>query len=180
MMKRLPAGPQLFPDPVPEAAPEVSPEPASTWAPKGEDEFVGFFMYMLTAPLIVYPGWEESFKDRWDEVVMSRLLHGRQVFAERICTEYEAMLYVSSATQVAPLEHDWFQIYMWLFARWKPDVAEEHDLKPDRAELNAQQQEKLAGLRAWIFKSQLQRLKEKGKAAQKERKELEVTQPKLF
>lgn len=190
-MKRQPSGPQLFPDPAPEVAPQVSPEVApemipevpARWAPKDEKEFVGFFMYMLTAPVIVWPGWEDSYRDRWPDVLMNRLAHGRQVFAERMCTEFEAMLFISSATLNAVPAHDWVQVYLWLFARWKPDVAEAEDIKPDRAELNAQQKEKLAELRAWVFKGQLQRLKEKGKPSREteaERKELEVTQPKLF
>ncbi|MDP2949039.1 MAG: hypothetical protein Q8P22_05835, partial [Chloroflexota bacterium] len=88
---------------------------------------------------------------------------------------------------VAPPRHDWFQIYMWLFQRYKPDVAETNDLKPDRADLNAQQQELLTGLRRWVFKRQMEHLKQRRKGehepaatAAAKPAEPEIVQAKLF
>ena len=175
-------GPMLIPE-EPAAAP-VRPSAPSRWAPKGEQEFVDFFMYLLRAPVIVMPGWEDSFRDRWDDVLMNRLLHGREIFGQEMCTEYEAMLYVSSATLVAPPSHDWYVIYMWLFRRWNKEAANQVGLDDVPETLNVNQQEDLAGLRHWIFKGQMLRLKEKGQTPKAslgaKRKELEAEQPKLF
>ena len=54
---------------------------------------------------------------------------------------------------------------MWLFNRWDPELAKENDLKPDRPELNFNQQGELARLRRWIFNQQMAHLKTKGKTA---------------
>jgi len=152
--------------------------------PRGDREFVDQMMYLMMAPMILYPGWDESFKDRWTQVLLHRLGHHQEIFAEEMCTEYEAMLYVSSATLVAPPEHDWVQVYLWLFQRWKPEVAEANDLKPDRAELNAQQEEKLVGLRRWVFRQQMERLRQKAKGEQApataEITKVEVVQERMF
>jgi hypothetical protein len=56
---------------------------------------------------------------------------------------------------------------MWLFNRWNPELAQQNDLKPDRPELNVNQQEDLARLRQWIFRQQVAHMKAKRKAAGK-------------
>ena len=104
------------------------PEPSEI--PKqGADRFLESIMYTFYAPLMICPGWEDTFRDRWLEVTAQRVKHQSEIFAQGMCTEYEAMLYVSSATLVAPPEHDWVQVYLWLFQRWKPEAAEQNDIK---------------------------------------------------
>ena len=83
-----------------------------------------------------------------------------------MCTEYEAMLYISSATLVAPPSHDWHEIHMWLFKRWIHEKAKSIDI--DMREPNINQQEDLARLWQWIFKRQRTRLKEKAKGVSQE------------
>lgn len=140
----------------------MPPEPVAATR-READRFVDTIMYTMFAPLIVFPGWEDSFKDHKMEAIAHRMAHQQEVFDRQECTEYEAMLYVSSASLVAPPEHDWVQVYLWLFQRYKPEFAEANDLKPDRAELNAQQREKLTGLRRWVFRRQMEHMKAKNK-----------------
>ncbi len=56
----------------PSPAEVARPAPAE-WAPRNEEEFVDFFLYLLKAPLILFPGWEESFRDRMQDVTLQRL-----------------------------------------------------------------------------------------------------------
>lgn len=137
-------------------------------------------------PLVVYPGWEESFRERKMAAVAHRIKHQREIFEHKECTEYEAMLYVSSASLVAPPDYNWVQIYLWLFQHYRPDVAEANDLKPDRPELNVNQREDLTRLRQWIFRRQVEHMRGKMKGEQPQTKpaaekaEIEVVQERML
>ena len=166
----------------PESPQQETPAPSS---PTDADQFVDQFMYLLTAPYMFYPPWDDfwTYQDRKNDALMQRLAHGQEIWDTKECTEYEAMIYISSATLVHPPSHDWFQIYMWLFNRWNPELAKEQDLQPDRPELNVNQREDLARLRQWIFTRQMEHMKAKRKAAGKEEPAPApevVEQPKMF
>ncbi|MFH1560701.1 MAG: hypothetical protein ABID84_04765 [Chloroflexota bacterium] len=150
---------------------------------RDEKEFVESVLYFLKAPVIVWPGYEEDFKDRWDQVLMYRLAHAREIFSQQECTEFEAMLYVSSTSLAHPLSHEWAEVYFWLFRRWKPEAADAIDV--GSKELDLQEREEITRLRRWIFKGQMLHLKETGKtSSQKEvkrgRKAIEVERRRLF
>ena len=159
--------PALF-DLEPESSPQETPAPASFKDAKDADEFVDQFMYLLTAPYMFYPPWDNVWElnHNKDTAKLERLVHAREIFEAKQCTEFEAMLYISTATLAHPPSHDWFQIYMWLFNRWNPELAKEQDLLPDRPELNVNQQEDLTRLRSWIFRQQMNHMKAKRKAAE--------------
>ena len=158
--KRPPVvAPALF-DLEPEPPKQETPAPPSR---KDDEQFVDQFMYLLTAPYMFYPPWDTVWdaNDNKTTAKLHRLIHALEIFDTEQCTEFEAMLYISTATQVAPPSHDWFNIYMWLFNRWNPELAQQNDLIPDRPELNVNQQEDLARLRRWIFSQQLAHLRAK-------------------
>lgn len=171
--------------PIPEAQGPPTPKPRSKSPEKESEEFAQLFVHILRAPMVVWPGYEEDFKDKWDKVLIQRLAH-HQDFVEGMCTEYEAMLYISTATLVAPPSHNWFNIYMWLFSRYMPEAAKANDLAGP-AELEGSDAEDLRRLRQWIFKSQALHLKRKEqpdaqnvqKIVQLER-EVKVEQPRLI
>ena len=154
-----------------------------------EDQgFVDHMMYILTAPFIGFPGWE----DGWDAnnnkttALVHRLGNQQEIFRDSVCSEFEAMVYLSTATMIGPISHDWGQVYMWLFQRWKPDLSKELDVLPDRPELNQNQRDDLTQLRRWIFEQQVRRLKQKGRATDSQpapaepEAESEVLEPNLF
>jgi hypothetical protein len=151
--------PALF-DLEPESPKQEAPAPSFR---KDADQFVDQFMYLLTAPYMCYPPWDSVWdaNDNKTTATLERLMHVREIFDTQQCTEFEAMLYISTATLAHPPSHDWFQIYMWLFNRWNPELAQQNDLIPDRPELNVNQQEDLARLRRWIFNQQMAHLKAK-------------------
>ncbi len=147
------------------------------------DAFVDQFMYLLTAPMVSMPGWEDTVSMHKDDITMQRLAHGREIFEQEMCTEYEAMLYVSSVSLDRPMRHEGIAIYAWLFRRWRPDAAddigwEDRDLDPTEADL-------LNQLRRWIFRIQMNRLKslQQGpdqKEVEQEKQDLEIHRPRLF
>ena len=182
--QKLPAADvQLF-----EVAPSEEAAPASSPAKgaRSAAQFVDEMMYLLTAPYMFYPPWDDVWTpENKNRALIYRLAHAMEIFRTEQATEYETMLYISTATLAGPPSHDWFQIYMWLFSRWKPELAKELELLPGRPELNITQTEDLTQLRRWIFRSQMNHLKSKTKGAdraevEKEVKEPEASQPQLF
>ena len=152
---------------------------------KEGEEFAQLFVHILRAPIVGMPGWVDTLQDQWDKVLIQRLAH-HQDFVDGMCTEYEAMLYISTATLVAPPSHNWFNIYMWLFNRYMPEAAKANDLVGP-AELEGSEAEDLERLRCWIFKSQALHLKrkeqpeaEESKETKKLAKEVEFEQPRLI
>ncbi len=149
------------------------------------EKFVNQMMYLLTAPGITMPGYEDLSRLHKDDVTLQRLARHKEIFENQQCTELEAMLYISTASFVHPLDHDWIEIYMYLFKRWSPEKAKAADIEgPD--ELNRwPQQEDLAKLRRWIYRRQMHHLRAKmgnpnRRALQKEKEELDDQQQKLF
>ncbi|MDO8750728.1 MAG: hypothetical protein Q7K03_06250, partial [Dehalococcoidia bacterium] len=108
--------------PIPEALGPPTTKARSKSPEKESEEFAQLFVHILRAPIVGMPGWVDTLKDQWDKVLIQRLAH-HQDFVEGMCTEYEAMLYISTATLTAPPSHNWFNIYMWLFNRCMPEAA---------------------------------------------------------
>ena len=150
---------------------------------KREDEqFVDQFMYLLTGPHLAYSGFE-SMLPRRDEITLQRLLHGQEIFEDEMATEFEAMLYLSTASFSSPMTHDWLAIYMWLFNRWKPETAEELEIGVEVLDRN--QVEELNRFRRWIYRTQMNHMKAQNKAANQkevetEKQQLEVQRPRMF
>jgi hypothetical protein len=166
--------PPMFEQPEEEGAPR----PSSGRSQRQEEQrFVDGMMYLLVGPLIGWPGWEDLMSRHKDDIMLQRLAHGSQILKEELCTEFEAMLYLSTASLAFPMSHDWAEIYMYLFRRWRPEQAE----KLDRTQV-----EDLNRLRRWIFRTQMNHLKrrraeytpEAGKEA--EEKPEQVIQPMMF
>ena len=166
---------QMFPDLPPEERPRRSQR-------REEEQFVDQFMYLLTGPHLAYPGYEDTLPRR-DEITLQRLLHGKEIFEEEMATEFEAMLYLSTASLSAPMTHDWFAIYMWLFNRWKPEAAEDMDIGVEVLDPN--QVEELNRFRRWMFRTQMNHVKAQDQAANREeveaeKQQLEVQRPRMF
>ena len=153
---------------------------------RGEEKFVLQMMYMLQAPMIGMPMWLDTLVRHKDEITMQRLLHGMEIFKAQQCTEFEAMLYISTASLDYPLSHDWTEIYVYLFRKWSPEKAKAADIDGPDELSRYPQQEDLNKLRHWIFRHQINRLRSKiGRpdrrpALRKEKEELDEQPQKLF
>lgn len=178
--RTTPRPPALF-DLEPETAPQQPPAPSSR---KDADQFALEFVYDLTAPFIGYPGWGDDpqfWAPHKTRVTMDRLLHHQEIHRNKVASEYETMLYLSSASLAAPMSHDWGQVYLYLFTRCMGELAKE--IGDEVTELNVNQREDLARLRRWIFRQQTEHLKRKLKGDEKPEKaeeEPEIEHPQLF
>ena len=158
--KKKPKAPALF---------EV-PEDQAGWRPaakgnKPERDTVETIMYCLTAPYMHMPPWEDIWmvNDNKTTATIQRFAHAREISETGMCTEFEAMLYISSATLENPPSYQWTQVYMYLFRHhFGAEKADEMELGAP-AELDLTEQDLLAGLRRWIFNKQVARMKAKQK-----------------
>ena len=125
-----------------------------------EQTFVQQMMYLLTAPGVTMPGYEDTFSPHNADAKLQRLIHHKEIFEQGYCTEFEAMLYISTASLMHPLNRDWGDIYFYLFQRWSPEKAKEAGIKGPE-ELDYSQEEELARLRKWIFRLQMNRVRQK-------------------
>ena len=149
------------------------------------EKFVTQMMYLLTAPMVGMPEWADTLRMHKQEITMQRLARQKEIFQAQECTELEAMLYVSTASLSGNLDHDWTQIYMYLFRRWSPEKAKAADIEGPKELNQYPQQEHLTRLRKWIYRVQMNRLRSRmggvGQAAvKKEAEELREEQQRLF
>ena len=187
--KRRPRGPQVerpqmfdIPEQLPTApdAPDGVPVAPDR---KGPDWVVDSIMYCLLAPFIGYPRWEEVVSHHKDRIILTRLGHGLEIAETQQATEFETMLYLSSASLAMPMSHDWAEIYFHLFHRQFPNQPAAEDI-PNR-ELRPDQVEDLTRMRRWLYRTQVNHMKakEKGQAeaqAQEVAADLEAQRPRLF
>jgi hypothetical protein len=134
-------------------------------------------MYLLTGAFVAWPGWEDLMTRHKDDITLQRLAHGTEILRDQLCTEFEAMLYLSTASLAQPISHNWYEIYMWLFRRWNPEGAKSINL--EERELYQTQVEDLNRLRRWIFRTQMDRLRQRLRSTERseEGKEVEASKP---
>lgn len=117
-------------------------------------------VFALTAPVIGSPMWADIItKDQMANVKIERLkavMKGEYDTA----TDYEALLYLSTASLDTPLSTCFFHIYCHLFKKHYPDKSDflsEHDTQLDKFV----EPSELKRLKDWIFRKQKQHLKER-------------------
>ena len=160
------------------------PETPAPSSPKDADQFVDQVMYGLFAPFIGYPGWGDDpqfWEPHKTRATMERMLHHQEIHRDKVASEYETMIYLSSASLAAPMSRDWGQVYFYLFTRAMPEQA--MAIGNEVTELDRGQQVDLARLRRWIFTRQMEHLKAKGRAEENGRPAPApevVEQPKMF
>ena len=154
---------------------------------KEDQTFVDNMMYLLTAPYIVSPGNEYTYEanNNKETALLFRMVKHKEIFENEECTEFEAMLYISTVTLEHPVSHDWYEIYMYLFRRWSPEKAAEIEIEGPDTLTKYPQQEDLSRLRKWIFKTQMNHLKRQSadfdqSEVDAEAQELEDMNPKMF
>jgi len=137
-------------------------------APEGQvrawaEEAVAHLSHALEAPLIGWPGWTDVL-ERHRSVALGHRLKDTEGFREGMATEFEAMLYLSTASMAAPLGHHEAHVYMALFTRFLPEWAKEASIAYD-APLDLVEKELLDRLRRWIYRAQKDHLRSKARAA---------------
>ena len=84
-------------------------------------EFTFDMMYRLTAPTIVWRGYENDVpKHLKEKVRFARML---QAPNPTTATDEEAMLYLYTASLAQPFSHESYNIYTYLFKKFFPEQA---------------------------------------------------------
>ncbi|MEM0148470.1 MAG: hypothetical protein QXN16_00615 [Candidatus Micrarchaeaceae archaeon] len=115
-------------------------------------------MYALFAPIIVWPGEEESNKQWKLKVTEARLNKIANNDKSERATDAEVAIYLSSASAIEPLDSDFANVYLHAAAKALPQIKE---IMEDIPPLTAEQQKIYDKLAAWIFKRQEEELNRK-------------------
>ena len=128
---------------------------------KTEKDFINYIMYSLTAPCIYMPTWEPPIN-----VLEKRKIHllvETTCFDKEVCTDYDAMIYISTVSLNNPLSYHWGNIYRHLSMKYygdmdPPDVEKDYD-----RELDGYEKQLLLELKQWIFKKQIEHIRSNAK-----------------
>ncbi|MBA7506099.1 hypothetical protein ES706_04779 [subsurface metagenome] len=152
---------------------------------KGISEIVGVF----TDPIVVTPGAAAYPSDipQWlrEAITLERLVENMRALKEgtMTATDAEACIYLSTVSLEVPLDHDWTQIFMYVFTK----VYERHRTKDPKVtvpddirvvSLNNQQMQDLKRLKDWIYEKRTGARLDKDRAERREKREAEAERKK--
>lgn len=123
-----------------------------------ENEFVELMLYVFKAPVIVWPGYEDMAKPHQSKITIHRLSCLEEIQKKK-ATDYEAMLYISTASLISPLGHEWTKIYTDIFRKYYG--AEKCDQMGivNYEKIYNHEAHQLVRLKEWIYKKQVEALK---------------------
>ncbi len=112
-------------------------------------------LYRSAAPFMVWPGYEDSITAEMKaRAMLARLAN--PITGQ--CSDYEACLYLMTASQVAPFGHTWYKIYATVFCRCFPEHAA--TIFGDQMEhLESYEEAQLRDFKAWVYKRQIEAIK---------------------
>jgi len=106
----------------------------------------------MFAPIVVFTGCEDLVTERMrTRIHMERLLTP----SKEAATDYEAMVYLHTASLTVPFTEKWFHIYSFLFSKYHPDQAK--GIGVYREEITELEQRELSRLKNWIYRQQTSR-----------------------
>ena len=145
-----------------------------------EPKWIGELVGVFSDPIIVMPGgWGEDLP-KWlkEAITLERLIANMEAARGGVMTgtDAEACAYLNTASFMAPMGHDWSQIYLYVAGK----VYERHrskdsgvsmpeDIKVD--ELNRNQMDDLNHLKAWIYDRRVKNRKGQARTERVEKKE---------
>lgn len=107
----------------------------------------------LTSPIIGWTGWADSITfEQKARIKVERLKQIAEAKGEKIemATDYEAMVYIMTASLSQPLSNSFQRIYFLLFKKFFP---ENSDFIPEyEAKLEGYDQTELDRLKRWLYK----------------------------
>lgn len=102
------------------------------------------------APIIAYTGWEDVVTDDMKtRIQMERLANPSRETA----TDFEAMVYLHTASLATPLSHEMQSIYSFLFTKYHKEQAKGIGVYTDR--ITETEQRELSKLKKWIYDKQI-------------------------
>ena len=142
---------------------------------KEEEKYVDLLVHALTAPLIVWPGFEDDllFREKKERAILARLAMLARDKAYDRATDLEIALYMSSASLGAggPLPQDAADVFMYATRHSGFEASFDADdmLKDEGKKLDYEAEDLYKRLGRWIFEKQKEALKQRSKEASKQR-----------
>ena len=102
------------------------------------------------APIIAYTGWEDVVTDDMkNKIQMERLANPLMETA----TDYEAMVYLHTASLATPLSREMTDVYSYLFSKFHTEQAKKIEVYTDK--ITETEERELSRLKKWIFQKQM-------------------------
>lgn len=121
--------------------------------------------FCLTAPVVAHPSWSSIITpDQKSKAQMYRLAKLMSGNLDEEATDFEALLWLQTASLVAPLDRHAFSVFAYVFRKCFPEQATEIFSDNEGVFLDKHLEEPLLReLKRKIYKSQKRHLKEKAK-----------------
>jgi len=103
----------------------------------------------MFAPIVAYTGCEDIITEEMKRKIQIERLS--EPFSDT-ATDYEAMVYLHTASLALPLSQEWYNIYTFLFTKYHPEKAKEIGVHTER--ISELEQRELAQLKKWIYRQQ--------------------------
>lgn len=122
------------------------------------------FLYIERAPVVGHSGWEGSIKEMnfMEWISHYRICEAKWCVNNEVATEYEAFVYLYTASLATPFNREWYRIYLYLFNKFYGHLLKHNPIE-NVGKLTEYEKHLLWELRHWIFKEQMNALKKKQK-----------------
>jgi len=105
----------------------------------------------MFAPIVVFKGYEDLVtEDMKTRITLERMA---DPFSDT-ATDYEAMVYLHTASLAVPFSKEWYDIYTYLFSEYYPEEAKKIGVY--RENLTEPERRKLMDLKKWIYRQQME------------------------
>ena len=148
---------------------DVKPKKLTREEKKEEKNFVDTILYGLSAPLIFGPGgWGETYPDEMRSLGrIMRLAEAAKIHDSQMSNKFDAHAYLYSMSFLSAMGHSWTRIFFHCFreahgSKWKILINDPECKRmrlEDDANLDPNEVEMLDRLRRWIYKNQVQAIK---------------------
>jgi len=116
------------------------------------DKFERGGVKRVFAPIIAYTGWEDVVTDDMkNRIQIERLANPLMETA----TDYEAMVYLHTASLATPLSTEMTNIYSYLFSKYHGEQAKGIGVYTEK--ISETEQRELSNLKKWIYRKQITR-----------------------
>lgn len=99
----------------------------------------------MFAPIVVFKGYEDMVTEEMKTRIMAERLKNNDDTA----TDYEAMVYLHTASLAVPLSEDWYNVYTYLFSKYYPEKAKRIGVY--KKSLTKAEERELEDLKKWIY-----------------------------
>ena len=103
----------------------------------------------MFAPIVVFTGCE----DLVTENMRTRISMERLLTFDETATDYEAMVYLHTASLAVPFNEEWYHIYSFLFSKYHSEQAKRIGVY--REKIAEHERRELSKLKKWIHKQQM-------------------------